>query len=180
MVSSAASPSALEFSAAATGPATVQFATGLDGCPQGQLPGKAVFSVEEAKNALNPLQHVPIVGMIYRQATGASIPAPLQIAGSVVAGAIFGGPVGAFGSVLLCLATELVRLGPDTSRPAAPEGMTATGSEAGVQPVTPGAPTEPGAYTTLATTLPDFLGGGAVTGTFAVAAYNAGSAIGAG
>ena len=167
-------------SALAASSATVPFATGIDGCPQGQLPGKAVFSVDEAQNALNPLQHMPIIGMIYRQATGTTLPAPLQIAGSIVTGAILGGPVGAFGSVVLCLATELARLGPDTSRPAAPEGMTATGSEAGVQPVTPGTVTEPGGYTTLATTLPDFLGGGAVSGSFAMAAYNAGSAVGAG
>jgi hypothetical protein len=61
--------------------------------------------------------------------------------------------------------SELIRLGPDTSRPAAPEGMSQTGSEAGVQPVSPGSITTPGGYTTLATTLPDFLGGGLPSGT---------------
>ena len=47
-------------------------------------------------------------------------------------------------------------MGPDLSRPAAPAGMSATGSEAGVQPVTPGSLTGDN-YTTLATTQPEFL-----------------------
>ncbi len=153
---------AATFSTTATvpSPPPIVFDVGSENCPQFGLPGKAVFSVDEAKHALNPLQHLPIVGMIYREATGESLPPPLAILGSVAMGAIFGGPIGILGSVITNFIEEMVRLGPDTSRPSAPEGMSATGSEAGVQPVTPGTVTEPGGYTTLATVLPDFLGGG--------------------
>jgi hypothetical protein len=124
------------------------------------MPGPAEFTPQEARNALNPLQYVPIAGMIYRQATGETIPPPMAIAGSVVTGAIFGGPLGVMGSIVMNFATELARMGPDLSRPAVPLGMSQTGSEAGMEPVTPGTSTVPGGYTTLATTLPDFLGGG--------------------
>ena len=46
-------------------------------------------------------------------------------------------------------------MGPDLSRPSVPAGMSATGS-APMEPVTPGT-LKPGEYTTLATTVPEFL-----------------------
>ena len=49
-------------------------------------------------------------------------------------------------------------MGPDLSRPSVPAGMSATGSEAGVAPVTPGT-LESGAYTTLATSVPEWMQG---------------------
>ena len=131
--------------------------TGPEGCPQGWMPGKLTFSDAEAKAAINPLQYVPIVGTIYRAITGETLPTPLKIAGSVASAAILGGPIGVFGTVFLGLAEELVRLGPDLSRPALPQGFSMNGSEGGVSPVTPGTDTTPGGYTTLATTIPDFL-----------------------
>ncbi len=131
--------------------------TGPEGCPQGWMPGKVEFTVEEAKSAVNPLQYVPIIGTIYRAITGETLPEPLKIASSVVSSAIFGGPVGALGAVAIGLVSELIRLGPDLSRPALPEGFANNGSEGGVSPVTPGSITTPGGYTTLATTIPDFL-----------------------
>ena len=173
-------------------PRLTVFDTGSEQCPQGQLPGKLDCTPEEARNAANPLQYVPIVGMVYRQATGETVPPPFLIAGSAISGAIFGGPLGVLGSIVLNLAQELARLGPDTSRPPVPEGMQVTGSEAGVTSVSPGDPTPPGGYTTLATILPDFLGGGANGGDGpalagdgppvrqAIAAYEAGSMFGHG
>ena len=47
-------------------------------------------SREEMMHALNPLHYVPVVGMIYRAATGETIPAPLRVLGA----GITGGPVG--------------------------------------------------------------------------------------
>jgi len=132
-------------------------ASGPEACPQGWMPGKAVATAEEMTAAANPLHYVPVVGMIYRAITGESIPTPLKIGGAVVASAIAGGPLGALGAVFLGLAEELVRLGPDQSRPALPEGFSVNGSEGGMSPVTPGTITNPGGYTTLATTIPDFL-----------------------
>lgn len=131
--------------------------TPLDGGPpvppDQPVPQPLHVSFHELLSALNPLQHVPVVGTIYRAATGDTIPLPLQVAGSLLTG----GPPGALGAAVVGFLTELIRMGPDTSRPPAPMGMSVTGSEAGMQPVTPGQPTEKGGYTTLATTIPDFL-----------------------
>ncbi len=164
------------------------FDTGAEQCPQGQLPGAAKMTPAEAASGLDPLLFLPGVGMIYRAITGKTIPPPMDIASSVVSAAAFGGPLGILGSVMLNTITELARLGPDTSRPAVPEGMDVTGSEAGIRSVSPGSVTRPGGYTTLATVMPDFLGGGGGTafadGSTApqqvIAAYNAGAATGPG
>ena len=120
--------------------------------PDQHWPRSSDASFGEVLGALNPLQHLPGVGMIYRAATGETIPHALRIVGA----AAIGGPVGLAGAVLMGLAEELVRLGPDTSRPAVPAGMQATGSEAPMAAVTPGA-LEEGQYTTLATSTPAFL-----------------------
>ena len=166
-------------------PRLTVFDVGSETCPQGQLPGAAVFSDQDALHVLNPLQHLPIGGMIYRQATGETLPAPLSIASSVAVGAVMG-PVGVLGSVLLNFAMEILTLKPDTSRPAVPEGMSETGAERPMGAVTPGSIATPGGYTTLATVLPDFLGGGAVMGPDgapvrqAIAAYTAGTMTGFG
>ena len=168
-------------------PRLTVFDTGAEQCPQGQLPGQLEMTPEQAKAGFNPLLFLPGVGMIYRAITGTSVPAPIDIASSVISSAMFGGPLGIVGSLVLNGAMELARLGPDTSRPAVPEGMDVTGSEAGVRSITPGDPQQAGSYTTLATVLPDFLGGG--TSAYAdnsaqpqrvIAAYTAGAATGAG
>lgn len=167
-------------------PRLTVFDTGAEQCPQGQLPGAAVMTPEEAQAGFNPLHFLPGVGMIYRAITGEKIPPPMDIASSVVSAATFGGPLGILGSVLFNTVMELARLGPDTSRPPVPEGMDVTGAEAGVRSVSPGSLTKPGSYTTLATILPDFLGGDGATAYAeatprqAVAAYNAGAAMGLG
>jgi len=110
------------------------------------------MSFHEVLSALNPLQHVPLVGRVYRAATGDDIPAPLKILGA----GIFGGPAGMLGAALGELFTTILTLPPDTSRPPAPAGMSATGSEASVEPVTPGTLGK-GEYTTLATVQPEWL-----------------------
>jgi hypothetical protein len=118
----------------------------------GVWPQPIAVSHEDAMHALNPLQYVPIVGMIYRAVTGEQIPSTLRVAGA----GVLGGPLGMIGAAFTGLLEELIRLGPDTSRPATPVGMSQTGSQAGVEPVTPGTLSN-GAYTTLATTMPEFL-----------------------
>lgn len=167
-------------------PRLTVFDTGAEQCPQGQLPVAGVLSDAEARNVRNPLQYMPVVGMIYRQATGETIPPAFQIAGSIASSAAMGGPLGIVGSVLLNFVSELARLGPDTSRPPVPMGMDATGSEAGVRTGLPGNDTPAGGYTTLATAMPDFLGGPtslAADGTpirQVLAAYEAGTLVGHG
>ncbi|MDT7953047.1 MAG: hypothetical protein RQ966_16210 [Acetobacteraceae bacterium] len=129
------------------------FGTGSEaGGPTAGWPEAIEVSHQEAMNGLNPLQHLPVVGMIYRAATGEQIPTTMRVAGA----GLLGGPLGMIGAGLMSLLEAIIKMGPDTSRPAVPAGMSATGSESGVEPVTPGT-LAPGAYTTLATTTPDFL-----------------------
>ena len=118
-----------------------------DAAPQ---PISVPFS--QVLSALNPLQHVPVVGRIYRAETGDEIPAPLKVMGA----GILGGPLGILGAAVTELFTEIIAMGPDTSRPPAPAGMAVTGSQAGMQPVTPGTLGK-GEYLTLATSQPEWL-----------------------
>ena len=115
-------------------------------------PQPVQVSGEEFLKSLNPLHHLPVVGMVYRAATGETIPTAVRVAGA----GIVGGPLGMIGAALMSLFEELIRMGPDLSRPPVPAGMSQTGSEAGVEPVTPGTMSE-GGYTTLATQTPEFL-----------------------
>ena len=132
------------------------FATPPDGAgpigPDGLWPQPLNVPFSDVLKALNPLQHVPVVGTIYRAATGDAIPAPLQILGA----GIFGGPIGILGAAVMSFVGALFTMGPDLSRPSVPAGMSATGSQAPMSPVTPGS-LQQGEYTTLATTTPEFL-----------------------
>ncbi len=105
---------------------------------------------DELMRGLNPLHYVPGVGMMYRAATGETIPAPMRVLGA----ALTGGPIGALAAGFMGILEAMLTLPPDTTRPSAPAGMSHTGSEAGVQP--PG-PLEGTAYTTLATVPPEWL-----------------------
>lgn len=118
-----------------------------------QAPRALPVTFSEFLHGLNPLHHLPGVGIIYRAVTGETIPAPMQIAGA----GILGGPIGMLGSAMFGMLQQILNMPADTSRPAAPAGMAATGSEQGMQPVSPGE-LAPGAYTSLATTQPEWLG----------------------
>lgn len=118
-----------------------------------QMPQPMALSFSQFLHGLNPVQHLPVIGTIYRAVTGDTIPAPMQVAGA----GIFGGPMGMMGAALFGMLREVMTMPADTSRPAAPAGMAATGSEQGMQPVSPGE-LAPGAYTSLATTQPEWLG----------------------
>ena len=132
------------------------YATPPDGAgpigPDGLWPQPLDVPFSDVLKSLNPLHHVPGVGTIYRAATGETIPAPLRILGA----GIFGGPIGILGAAVMSFVGALFTMGPDLSRPSAPAGMLATGSEAAMAPVTPGT-LKPGEYTTLATATPEFL-----------------------
>ena len=118
--------------------------------PETSLPQPIEMSFATLVDGLNPLHHLPGVGMIYRAITGATVPEPLRILGA----GLFGGPIGMMGAAMAGLALELLSMPPDTSRPALPAGMSQS-AEAGVQP---GMATGTD-YTTLATVAPDWLGG---------------------
>lgn len=61
------------------------------GKASGFLFGKNGLDFGDLLDILNPLQHIPIVGNLYRKATGDEIGAAARVAG----GALFGGPIGA-------------------------------------------------------------------------------------
>ncbi len=132
------------------------YATPPDGAgpigPDQLWPTPITATHEELMHCLNPLQYVPVVGMIYRAATGETIPAPCRVLGA----ALTGGPIGMLGAGFMGIFEALLSMKPDLSRPSVPAGMSATGSEIGVQPVTPGTLTGT-EYTTLATTAPEWL-----------------------
>lgn len=133
------------------------YATPPDGAgpigPDQLWPTPITVTREELLRGLNPLQHVPVLGMIYRASTGETIPAPMRVLGA----GLVGGPMGMLGAGLMGIVELLFSSKPDLSRPAAPAGMAATGSEAGVSPVSPGT-LMAGEYTTLATVQPEWLG----------------------
>jgi hypothetical protein len=66
----------------------------LDGDQALPIPGQMTF--DEFLQGLNPLHHVPVLGMVYRAATGTEIHPVMRIAGA----AAVGGPAGIFFGVL--------------------------------------------------------------------------------
>lgn len=72
----------------------------IDPYRRGRHPERAESTLEfgfaDALDIVNPLQHLPGIGWLYREISGDTIGAPAAIAG----GALFGGPVGFVGAIL--------------------------------------------------------------------------------
>jgi hypothetical protein len=64
-------------------------------------------------SALNPLQYLPVVGTIYRAATGDVIPEPLRRLGSLLVSGLMGGPVGVVISLAMTIAEKITGLDPE-------------------------------------------------------------------
>jgi hypothetical protein len=60
------------------------------------LPEEDGYSFGDVIDMINPLQHLPVVGMLYRKFTGDAI----KPFASIIGGTIFGGPVGAVSSTV--------------------------------------------------------------------------------
>jgi hypothetical protein len=60
------------------------------------------FSFLDVLDIINPLQHIPVISTLYREATGDKLGPFARVAG----GALFGGPIGAAGSVVNLLVEE--------------------------------------------------------------------------
>jgi len=67
--------------------------------------GETVVELDFADllDVINPLQHIPVVGDIYRALTDDQISAPARVAG----GAIFGGPVGFVSGIVNAIAADV-------------------------------------------------------------------------
>ncbi len=64
---------------------------------------EADFSFEDLIDIVNPMQHLPVIGSVYRKVTGDEISAPSRIIG----GSIFGGPVGLAMALVNALTEEI-------------------------------------------------------------------------
>lgn len=76
---------------------TTKFATAL--ADETATPEEKSFGFMDFVDMINPLQHIPVVGTIYRHLTGDEI----GPAARVVGGAAFGGPVGAASGIVNAL-----------------------------------------------------------------------------
>jgi len=66
------------------------------------IPGEAL-TFDDLIDFINPLQHLPVIGAVYRAVTGDEIKPALQIAG----GTLFGGPTGFMSSAFQVLFQEM-------------------------------------------------------------------------
>lgn len=70
--------------------------------PQQAAAPSSSFSFDDVIDVINPLHHLPVIGMIYRELTGDKIGPVAQIVG----GGIFGGPVGAISGTVNAVVQE--------------------------------------------------------------------------
>lgn len=65
------------------------------------------MTFHELLASLNPLQHIPVVGTIYRAVTGDEIPEAARNIGSLAIGGIMGGPIGLAGNLVFLALRKL-------------------------------------------------------------------------
>lgn len=71
--------------------------------PAETLADKMSVGFEDLLDVVNPLQQLPVVSSVYREATGETISIPARLAG----GFLFGGPAGLIGSAAMALFEEV-------------------------------------------------------------------------
>ncbi len=71
------------------------------------------FSFHDFLSAINPLQYLPVVGTIYRAATGDVIPEPLRRLGSLLVSGLLGGPLGVMLSLVTTAAEKISGVDPE-------------------------------------------------------------------
>lgn len=131
--------------------------------PDGHAPdppvvnGNDQLSFDELLSAINPLQHIPVIGSIYRAITGDTISPAAQIVG----GALLGGPIGlvlAAGNAVIGEATGsdigekiIALVGPDRDQPTSVEKLAAAPAVPAAEPqVSPQASPQPAAAVVVA------------------------------
>lgn len=114
-----------------------------------QVPGTAVqpastsqhdLSFHDILHALNPLHYLPIIGTVYRAATGDVIPEPLRVGGSMLVSGLLSGPIGLIVNIAMTLAEKATGVDPEKIvaeqlRPAAEGGPPAGATPAAAEPV---------------------------------------------
>ena len=100
------------------------------------------FSFHALLSALNPLQYLPIVGTIYRAATGDVIPDPLRYAGSMLVSGLLGGPIGLVSNIAVLIGEKAIGIDPEkivsglfhkTPPPAAPTAAAEAPTDAAIR-----------------------------------------------
>lgn len=91
------------------------------------VPG-APITFRQFLAGLNPLHHIPVVGSIYRAVTGETIPAPMRVAGGMLAG----GPVGFVVATAGALVDEIIMR--ERAVAAAPAAVPAASAPAAAPP----------------------------------------------
>jgi hypothetical protein len=85
--------------------------------PGASLPARAAtdhaFGFHDVLSAINPLQYLPVVGTIYRAATGDVIPEALRTAGSLVVSGLLGGPIGLISNIVMTIAEKVTGIDPE-------------------------------------------------------------------
>jgi len=108
IASASSAPVSVSGASAATGPVPAHKALSRDEAKAQQKAQQAAdakdgFSFADFIDIINPLQHIPIVGTLYREMTGDTIKGSARVLG----GALFGGPIGAvLGGVNAVVASE--------------------------------------------------------------------------
>ncbi len=83
------------------------------GPPATAAPDTPDVSFHDVLSALNPLQYVPVVGSIYRAATGDVPPEPVRIIGSLIFSGLTGGPIGLAINAGVTAAEKITGIDPD-------------------------------------------------------------------
>jgi hypothetical protein len=113
------------------------------GSPPG---GSAAVSFHDVLSALNPLQYLPVLGTIYRAATGDEVAEPVRRIGAAIGSFLLGGPVGLAVNLATVVVEKLAHIDLDQTAqgvlrsvvgPAAPGGNTGKPAVAGVADVPP-------------------------------------------
>ncbi len=82
--------------------------------PQGgEREGGAGITFREVLAALNPLQHIPIIGTIYRAVTGDVIPEAARRIGSFAVSGLMGGPIGLLTNLALLAIEKATGIDPE-------------------------------------------------------------------
>jgi hypothetical protein len=84
------------------GPASFETDLALADPGPADKPSSSDFSFDDVIDIINPLQHLPVVSMIYREITGDTIKPMAQIIG----GGLYGGPVGAISGTVNAVVQE--------------------------------------------------------------------------